>query len=373
MYESFFKLAKKPFDLLPNPDFLFLGKSHKRVSMYLDYGIRERAGFILLTGGIGSGKTTIIRDLIKKKDGRMVLSKIFNTKVNSEQLLAMINDDFGLSGQGKDKVTMLRELNDFLIDQYAKGNQPILIIDEAQNLSVDLLEEVRMLSNLETDQAKLLQIVLAGQPELRNTLASPALVQLRQRIKINCNLQPLTAPETEQYILHRLDRAGNREAAEFSPEALEIVFRYSRGTPRLINIICDFLMLSAFAEETRRIEGEMVRDIVGDLDFENHFWGAEAANDWDDKDEAPAVKEIYDRLDAIGKETQAFREETFREIFVKVNALEKSLKDHLAEAALFFAKSESGENIGNGRKKSAPPETREQFARDGILRRVFGI
>lgn len=272
MYESFFNLRNKPFDLLPDPRFIYLSKSYKKAMTYLDYGIRERSGFILLTGEVGSGKTTLIRDLLDKSYERIVLSKIFNTRVTSEQLLSMINDDFGLDVQGKDKITMIRELNVFLIDQYAAGNQPILIIDEAQNLSVDLLEEVRMLSNLEASNSKLMQIILVGQPELRTILAAPELRQLRQRININCHLQALSREEVEQYIVHRLEIAGNATAVKFEPEALDEIFRYSRGIPRLINIICDFLMFLAFAEEATVLTADMVSDVIGDLDFENYHW-----------------------------------------------------------------------------------------------------
>lgn len=274
MYEDFFNLRIKPFDLLPDPRFIYLSRSHKKALTYLDYGIRERSGFILLTGEVGSGKTTLIRDLLDKCYDHVILSKIFNTRVTSEQLLAMINDDFGLAVQGKDKVTLIRDLNEFLIAQYAKGKQPILIIDEAQNLSPDLLEEVRMLSNLEASNSKLLQIILVGQPELRTILAVPELRQLRQRININCHLQALTREEVELYIIRRLEVAGNPSAVQFSLEALDAIFRFSRGIPRLVNIICDFLMLSAFADETKMITVEMVHDVVGDLDFENYYWVA---------------------------------------------------------------------------------------------------
>lgn len=275
MYNSFFNLKYKPFDLLPDPKFIYLSKSHKKALTYLDYGIRERSGFVLLTGEVGSGKTTLIRDLLGKHYEHVVLSKIFNTCVTSEQMLAMINDDFGMDTDGKDKVALIRDLNTFLVEQYARGNQPILIIDEAQNLSSQLLEEVRMLSNLETSDCKLLQIILVGQPELRATLSAPELRQLRQRISINCHLQALNRDEVGYYINHRLEVAGNATAVEFSAEALETVFRYSKGIPRLINIICDFLMLSAFAEETAIISGEMVREVIGDLDFDNYYWSAD--------------------------------------------------------------------------------------------------
>lgn len=275
MYRSFFKLTCKPFDLVPNPDFMFLSKTHKKAMTYLDYGIRERVGFVLLTGEIGSGKTTIIRELIDKHLQRVVLAKVFNTNVDSVQLLSMINDDFGLPVQGKDKIELLRNLNHFLVEQYGKGNQPLLIIDEAQNLQLETLEEIRMLSNLETSDSKLLQIILVGQPELRTLLAKPELRQLRQRISIQCNLQPLNRQEVEQYIFHRLQVAGNRDALRFVPQALDLIFRYCCGIPRLINIICDFLLLAAFVEEVQDVDEEMIRDIVGDLDFDNYYWAQE--------------------------------------------------------------------------------------------------
>jgi putative secretion ATPase (PEP-CTERM system associated) len=273
MYKAFFNLRKKPFELVPDPEFMYLSRSHKKALTYLDYGIRERAGFILLTGDVGSGKTTLIQNLLSKRYERVTLAKVFNTRVTSEQLLAMINDDFGLSVAGKDKVTLIRDLNDFLLEQYAAGNHPILIIDEAQNLAADLLEEIRMLSNLESSTSKLLQIVLVGQPELRETLAAPELLQLRQRISINCHLKALSRQETAEYVVHRMTIAGDSGALEFPEETLDLVFHYSRGIPRLTNIICDFLMLSAFAEEVRCVSLEMAHDVIGDLDFENHFWG----------------------------------------------------------------------------------------------------
>jgi putative secretion ATPase (PEP-CTERM system associated) len=276
MYRSYYSLTLKPFELLPDPRFIYFSTSYKKALTYLDYGIRERSGFILLTGEVGSGKTTLIRDLLRKHYEHVVLSKIFNTCVTSEQLLAMINDDFGLPTLGKDKITLIRDLNAFLVDQYSYGNQPILIIDEAQNLDAPLLEEVRMLSNLETADSKLLQIILVGQPEMRKTLASPGLRQLRQRININCHLQALSREELELYVLHRLEVAGNASAVVFSPDSLDVIFRYSRGIPRLINIICDFLMLSAFAEGTNAIAINMVREVVGDLDFDNYYWSVDA-------------------------------------------------------------------------------------------------
>jgi general secretion pathway protein A len=327
MYEKYFNLRVKPFELAPDPHFMFLSKSHKKALSFLTYGIQERSGFILLTGEIGSGKTTLIRDLYNKHYERVVLAKIFNTYVTSEQLLAMINDDFGLPVQGKDKVTLIRDLNNFLVEQYASGNQPILIIDEAQNLGANLLEEIRMLSNLETDDSKLLQIILVGQPELRTILAVPELMQLRQRININCHIQALNRHETAQYIVHRLSVAGNADAVEFPEETLDYIFQFSKGIPRLINIICDFLMLSAFAEETSTISIDMVREIIGDLDFENHFW----ANSGVGKE---SIRFMDNGHLSTGEplESQAFLADISRRIEsieMNLDPLQSSLKAHL--------------------------------------------
>lgn len=353
MYEAFFNLTQKPFDLLPDPDFLFMSSSHKKALSYLDYGIRERVGFILLTGEVGSGKTTIIRNLIKKNLSDVVLSKIFNTRVDSEQLIAMINDDFGLPVQNKDKITLLRDLNTFLIEQFVKGNQPVLIIDEAQNLDHDLLEEIRMLSNLETDNAKLLQIILVGQPELRKTLAAPTLVQLRQRISINCHIQPLTRPEIELYILHRMEKAGDRNAVSFSEDTFDIIFTYSRGIPRLINIMCDFILLSAFAEETRMIDAALVQDIIGDLDFEYHYWGgesldervtrgncAEASSHADCTDPALSalITNTNDRSGIAEKESELASQKILQEMAAKITDLENSVKSHQEKTGTLIQK-----------------------------------
>lgn len=268
MYEQFFGLSKKPFELVPNPDFLYLGGTHKKALTYLNYAVSEKTGFVMLTGEVGSGKTTLIRNFINRLDHQVTLAKVFNTKVSFEQLIAMINDDFGLNATGKDKVTLLKELYHFLVEEHAKGHSPILIIDEAQNFSPAVLEEVRMLSNLETGDAKLLQIILVGQPELAAMLSLAELRQLRQRISVVCHVYPLTRQECEEYIFHRLSIAGNRQAVEFSSEALDGIYKYSNGIPRLVNIVCNFLLLTAFTEETRTVNQDMVSDIVKELQVE---------------------------------------------------------------------------------------------------------
>jgi putative secretion ATPase (PEP-CTERM system associated) len=271
MYESFFGLRTKPFELVPNPDFLYLSKTHNKVGVYLDYAMKENSGFVLLTGEVGAGKTTIIRNLVRNIGQDVQIAKIFNTKLDASELLASINDDFGLTIEGRSKVQLLKDLYQFLIEQFAQNRRSMLIIDEAQNLSIDTLEELRLLSNLETNDAKLLQIVLVGQPELKKVLSVPELRQLRQRIGIHSHLQSLGREEAKHYIFHRLEIAGNRQAVAFADGALDLIFEYTGGVPRLINILCDFLLLSAFADESREIAAELVVEVAEDPQFEGQF------------------------------------------------------------------------------------------------------
>lgn len=275
MYEQYFSLKCKPFELIPNPDFLFMSSTHKKAITYLDYGIKERIGFILLTGEIGSGKTTIIRNLIKNLNGSVRLSRVNNTKVSSEQLLSMINEDFGLDIEGKGKTKLLSELNEFLIEEYANKHQPILLIDEAQNLSPELLEEIRLLSNLETDRAKLLQIILIGQPELKKTLMLPELRQLRQRININYHISPLSIDETARYIKHRLTVAGNPDVIGLGEDTIQKIYQFSAGIPRLINILCDFSLLTAYTEGADKVNSNIVYEVVDDLKARDFWNGSE--------------------------------------------------------------------------------------------------
>jgi type II secretory pathway predicted ATPase ExeA len=203
--------------------------------------------------------------MIRKIPEDIMLARINNTKVSSEQLIAMINEEFGIDTKGDDKTRMLSKLSDFLINQYARGGRSMIIIDEAQNLSPDLLEEIRLLSNLETDKAKLLQIILIGQPELNVTLAKPELEQLRQRIAINTHINPLSREETDAYIRHRLRIAGGGEGVFFQPEAIEAIYGYSKGVPRLINVMCDFTLLAAFVDNRKTVDSELAKEIMAEL------------------------------------------------------------------------------------------------------------
>ncbi len=333
MYTSYFGLKCKPFELAPDPEFLLLSGSHKRALLYLNYGISENAGFILVTGEVGTGKTTLIRSMMQKLKSDIKPARINNTRVSSEQLISMINDDFGIEVKGRDKTGMLEDLTGFLIDQFSRGRKSVIIIDEAQNLSPDLLEEIRLLSNLETDKSKLLQIVLVGQPELMKVLAQPRLRQLRQRISISCHIQPLTPDETEEYIFHRLEVAGNRQAVKFQEGAVGLVHKFSRGVPRLINIACDFLMLSAFVEEIKEISVDAVKEIIGELETSHGYWNDEKPEAGRDNGSSPdLLKEILLRLENL----EAFRclsdvaRAEREDLLIKISENEKLLDNELS-------------------------------------------
>ncbi len=279
MYKAFFGFQSNPFRLLPDPEFLFPSRIHQKALTYLHYGIdSDSGGFILFTGEVGTGKTTVVRSVMKELKKDIVFARINNTRLTSIELISLINDDFGLEVAGKDKTQLLHDLTAFLIEQYTRGNKVILIIDEAQNLTPELLEEIRLLSNLESDKAKLLQIILVGQPELRDILSRPELRSFRQRTTVSCHIYPLTREETEHYIFHRLEVAGNRTAVDFEDGAIDAIHDFARGIPRLINIVCDFLLLAAFTEQTKEISLIMVREVIQDLERENRYWQNHASD-----------------------------------------------------------------------------------------------
>lgn len=265
MYKAFFKLQSKPFELVPNPQFLFMSSTHRRALNYLQYGFEEQAGFVLLTGEIGSGKTTLIREFINRLDGKAVIARVFNTQIDPSQLLGLINMDFGLDVTTLDKVTLLKDLNEFLISCYARKEKPLLIIDEAQNLSKETFEEIRLLSNLESESEKLLQIIMVGQPDLLDILNQEALTQLRQRLSVSCHLGTLTPEETRAYFCHRLECAGNRSAITLTDEAFEHIHKACNGVPRLINILGDYLLLAAFSDQITELSTGFVHDLADEL------------------------------------------------------------------------------------------------------------
>ena len=250
MYLDFFQLKEYPFSITPDPKYLYLAASHRSAFEHLRYGITHRRGFIELTGEVGCGKSTLCRAVLEHLGGEIKSALILNPCLNGLQLLRAILLDFGLRAPRQDRLSLLQTLNAFLMEQAADGVSVALIIDEAQDLPRRTLEEVRLLSNLETAREKLIQIVLSGQPELGERLADPALRQLRQRITVRCHIPPLAVPEIGGYIAHRLRTAGAAADLRFTDEAIARVARYSHGVPRLINALCDYALMAAFAAET---------------------------------------------------------------------------------------------------------------------------
>ena len=267
MYESFFAFKEKPFSLTPNPRFLFLSKTHNEVYAHLIYGIENRTGFVEVTGEVGTGKTTILRTLLAHLDeGKYRVAFIFNPKLTAFELLRNINREFGVADDGRSNPDLIHSLNEFLLAENRAGRTPILVIDEAQNLSGEVLEQIRLLSNLETEEDKLIQIILVGQPELRNHLSDHSLRQLNQRIAVRYYLRPLSCDETTSYILNRLKIAGRADSNIFSPAALRRVFKCSGGVPRKINLICDRALLTAYSEDRRNVSARDVRQAVAELE-----------------------------------------------------------------------------------------------------------
>jgi len=267
MYEKFYGLAESPFNLTPDPRFLFFSRRHREAFDHLLYGISERKGFIQITGEVGAGKTTLCRALFEELGERFKTALILNPMMTNIQLLRSILAEFELDSKSRDRVTCLERLNNFLLEQVVEGNDVVLVIDEAQDLPPLLLEEVRLLSNLETDQRKLLQIVLMGQPELRDKLEKKSLRQLRQRITVRYHLEPMTREETGLYVDHRLRVAGAQGQPCFTPWAKWRIHRYARGIPRLVNAICDKALLCGFVGGVDEIGwkhvGRAIRELEG--------------------------------------------------------------------------------------------------------------
>lgn len=266
MYKDFFGLKEKPFNVTADPNFLFFSKKHREAFDYLLYGIKERKGFLEITGEIGTGKTTLCRALITRLDEKAKTAFVLNSNLPEVQLLSAIAGDFGLSVRPKTKINLLSELNRYLIERLKEGDNVVLIIDEAQNLKAAQLEQIRLLSNLETEKNKLIQIILVGQPELKEKLNSPELEQLRQRIAVRYHILPLERVEVDLYIYHRLQVAGSDGSIRFEPRAIDQIYEYSEGIPRLINLLCDKALLLGFVTETKNISADMITRSVEEIE-----------------------------------------------------------------------------------------------------------
>jgi len=266
MYERFYRLRERPFALTPDPDYLYPSRVHKEALGYLRYGIETHAGFVVITGAIGSGKTTLLQTLLRGLDSQTTVARVMNTLLDPRELLESAMIDVGLDPSGKSKPMVLKEFGEFLVGERSAGRLVLLVIDEAQNLSLPALEEIRMLSNLETEKSKLLQIVLIGQPDLRDKLDRPELEQLRQRITVSYQLEALDADETAHYVNHRLARASVGAPMEFDRPVTDRIHERSGGVPRLINVIADATLVFGYGEERSEIDAPLLDEVIADLD-----------------------------------------------------------------------------------------------------------
>ena len=262
MYESFYGLQEKPFNLLPDPEYIYMSYGHENAYTHLEYAITENKGFVVITGEIGSGKTTLINYLLSKIPQYVQVGIINHTDISPVQLIRMFCQEFELDVSRLDKAEMLDRLNEYFLDQYARRNRVVLIIDEAQNLPRRTIEEIRMMSNLEAEKHHLVQIILVGQPELRDKLQAGGLEQLVQRISVHCHIDGLDLDDVHKYITHRLEVAGARNLGIFDDEAIETIHRYSRGIPRVINVLCDTSLVYGYADDQHVITRDIVQTVV---------------------------------------------------------------------------------------------------------------
>ncbi len=268
MYKDFFGLKANPFNVNPDPRFLFLTRHTEEALACLTYGIQSRKGFVLLTGEVGTGKTTLLNKLMEWLRVQQVATAfIFNSQMNVPQFLEYMMADFGIPCDSKSKSQILLKLYNWLLDRYRAGETAVLIVDEAQNLSDEVLEEIRLMTNLETFTEKLLQIVVVGQPELEQKLKQPNLRQLRQRLTLRAKTHPLTLEETKAYVAQRLRIAGSNGQQIFDPEALAFIHRYSAGIPRVVNLICEHCLVSAFVDHEKVIRSSVVEAVARDFDL----------------------------------------------------------------------------------------------------------
>jgi general secretion pathway protein A len=265
VYNNFFGFKERPFQLVPNPAYLFLSRSHEEAIAHLKYALSHGDGFVELTGEVGTGKTTLCRAFLEDLDKDTEVAYIFNPQLNQLELLKTINDEFGISSAANNTKDLIDTLNVFLMGKKSQNKNVILLIDEAQNLNKEVLEQLRLLSNLETNTSKLLQIILVGQPELQNMLDANELRQLRQRITLRWFLTPLSRKDTKAYIRHRVNIASKKTEDKFTQAAYDLIYKYSRGIPRLINIACDRALLTAFGDNRRKVTGSIARSAIREL------------------------------------------------------------------------------------------------------------
>ena len=301
MYKAFFGFQSLAFQATPDPRFLYLTPQVKEVLACLQYGIAERKGFIVVTGEVGTGKTTLLKSVLSRFPERMVSTAfVFNPRLDALDFLEFILSDFGVPPQARTKSGMLLQLNRWLVERYRDGALCVVVVDEAQNLSQDLLEEIRLLTNLETSSEKLLQIVLSGQPELEDKLRLHSLRQLRQRIALWCRTMPLDQDETRGYIAERIRIAGGTEPV-FSPEAVRLIHRYTKGIPRLVNLVCEHSLINAYVEQIKPVPPRIVEEVALDLDVHDQPYLVSQSPQARVREGGPEPRDMDDRASEISK------------------------------------------------------------------------
>ncbi|OGI58647.1 MAG: hypothetical protein A2V58_08215 [Candidatus Muproteobacteria bacterium RBG_19FT_COMBO_61_10] len=267
MYLKYFNLKEHPFQLTPDSDFLYMSESHARAKAYMDYTIWNRDGFVVVTGEVGAGKTTLIQKLLSEFDENILVAKIFQTQLDEVEFLQAVLVEFGFNPFNAKKVELLDMLSTFLVESFLQSKQLILIVDEAQNLGKKVLEEIRMLSGLETQKEKILHVILVGQPELNHLLESSDMDQLAQRVRLRCHISALSQEEMLHYIAHRLNVAGADNANLFQPEAIALIYTYTGGIPRLINTLCDTALTCAYTDEVQTVTADVVKTAIAELQW----------------------------------------------------------------------------------------------------------
>ena len=320
MYESFYGFKEKPFDLHPDPDYLYMSRVHENTYVHLEYAILENKGFVVVTGEIGSGKTTLLNYLLNKIGEDFQVGLVNNTNILPSEFLKMVCKEFELDPKTNDKSELIDIFSGYLIDQFAAGQRVVLIIDEAQNLTNDTMEEIRMLSNIETEKHHLIQIILVGQPELRFKLQQSNLKQFAQRVTVHCHLKGLEKDEVREYIEHRLEVGGSERFDIFDPETIEKISDYSRGIPRLINILCDSALVYGFADGLEKISTSILENVYEEL---------KALGTFTDYDAKPSANPPLPKTLAVGASAYDPRIEMFENklhlLEDKITALKEKL------------------------------------------------
>lgn len=327
MYCSFYKFKEKPFNLLPDPDYLYLSSKHQSALNHLDYGLTDQSGFIIIIGDMGTGKTTLLKHLVKNLDESVKVAIVFNTNVSPLELMQMILREYDLGGKQSNKRRCYDALYEFFLDQYALRNRCVLIIDEAQNLSPTSMEEIRMLSNLNVGRDNLVQIILAGQYPLKLKLERKSLRQLAQRITMDFVLEPLGPDETREYILHRMRVAGRDNGDSlFAKETFEKIYQFSGGIPRLINILCDGALIYGYADKLSAIHPNVIDEVLSEKQIKNQFYGNSDTREGDVKERVPStmsrnIRDVSRRLELLEKQFTEFQDQHYEQTITKLEKL----------------------------------------------------